>query len=551
MNKTAVYELSGLWDFVFRDAAIPEFNVTKISFNDFAVVPGCFDLMSAYYLKRGTGYYRKFVEIGGEVELFSEGLGLRGVIYWDREKIAEINVPFSKNTFRFNAGEMGSHELIIAVNNEFDDSNSSMWGRDYDFYAHGGIYRKLTIKAAEKIFEREIKILTADIDCGKVDIALKLDGEVENITEAEIYFDNSTVAEKIILSHGQGRAVLTVPDFKLWSPEEPNLHHAVIKAGDVSFEKTFGLRKVKAENGKIYLNGKAIRITGYNRHDAHPDFGYAVPAVVRMQDLQLLKQLGGNCFRGSHYPQSEEFLDMCDRMGILVWEESLGWGNREASLTDPDFQAKQISETRKMAIASVNHPSIILRGFLNEAATSVETAKPLVSELAKVLHEVDPTSLVTFATAKAKKDVCLEYVDVISFNTYPCWYSGNEDQFMSYKELDRVLGELADFASKEEYKDKPVLISEIGAEALPNFHGGQRWSEEYQADLHEAVMKYVFEHERYSGVLFWQFCDTRTFIGSSGQTKAGNFNFKGALDCHRVPKEAWRRVSKFLKEYKQ
>ena len=86
------------------------------------------------------------------------------------KKIAEIDAPFSKSTFRFNAGENGRHELIIAVNNEFDDSNSSMWRRDYDFYAHGGIYRKLTIKTAEAIYEREIKILTADIDCGKVDI---------------------------------------------------------------------------------------------------------------------------------------------------------------------------------------------------------------------------------------------------------------------------------------------------------------------------------------------------------------------------------------------
>ena len=550
MKQTAFYNLAGMWDFVFRDAAIPEFDVTEISFNDFAAVPGCFDLVPAYYLKRGTGYYRTFVEIGGEVELFSEGLGLRAVIYWDRKKIAEIDAPFSKSTFRFNAGENGRHELIIAVNNEFDDSNSSMWRRDYDFYAHGGIYRKLTIKTAEAIYEREIKILTADIDCGKVDISLAFDGEVENISEAEVYFDNSLAAEKITLVNGQGRGVLTVPDFKLWSPEEPNLHHALIKVGDVSFEKTFGLREVKAENGKIYLNRKKIDIIGYNRHDAHPDFGYAVPTSVRMQDLQILKQLGGNCFRGSHYPQSEEFLDMCDRMGILVWEESLGWGNREVCLTDPDFQAKQIRETRKMALASINHPSIILRGFLNEAVTTVETAKPIVKALAKVLHEVDPTTLVTFATDKAQRDVCLEYVDVISFNTYPCWYSGNEDQFMNYKELDRVLSGLAEFASKEEYKDKPVLISEVGAEALPNLHGGQRWSEEYQADLHEAVVKYVLEHERYSGVLLWQFCDSRTFVGSAGQTKAGNFNFKGALDCHRVPKEAWRRVGNFLKEYK-
>ena len=244
MKKNAILDLAGVWDFVFREEGTPELNVTEIYFNDYAAVPGCFDLVHAYYLKRGTGYYRRFVDVEGEVELFSEGLGLRAKIYWDKKEIAKIDAPFSKNTFRFNAGPAGRHELIIAVNNEFDDSNSSMWRRDYDFYAHGGIYRKLTIKPAEAVFEKEIKILTADIECGKVDVTLVFDGEVANIAEAEIYFDNSLTADKIALLNGQGRAVLSVPDFKLWSPESPALHRAVIKVGDVVFEKTFG-RNVK------------------------------------------------------------------------------------------------------------------------------------------------------------------------------------------------------------------------------------------------------------------------------------------------------------------
>jgi len=270
---------------------------------------------------------------------------------------------------------------------------------------------------------------------------------------------------------------------------------------------------------------------------------------VLVKDLQLLKQLGGNCFRGSHYPQSEEFLDLCDRTGVMIWEESLGWGNREFSLTDPDFQEKQKRETRKAALASINHPCIILRGFLNEAGTHLETAKPLVKALADILHEVDPATPVTFATDKAQKDVCLEYVDVISFNTYPCWYSGNEDEFMNHDEFKRVMDGLVEFASQEQYINKPVIISEVGAEAIPGLRGGQRWSEEYQAELHEALVRRVIEDERFSGTFIWQFCDARTFAGSAAQTKAGNFNFKGALDSHRVPKEAWHRVSQVLKEY--
>lgn len=545
MNFSNAFELAGIWEFDFSEMG----TVPQMLFKDVAPVPGCFDLMPEYYLKRGTGSYRRYVEIGGMVELYSEGLGLRGEIFWDGKKIAEVDAPFSKNIFRFDAGEFKKHELIISVNNEFDDSNSSLWRRNYDFYAHGGIYRRIAIRQAEKIFEREIKIITANIERGEVEITLDLDGEIGNISNAKIIFDNSVKEFSLELKQGKGKGIFAVPDFKLWSPESPSLHTAYIKVGDVVFEKTFGIRKVEAKNGKIYLNGKKLHLIGYNRHDAHPDFGYAVPSAVRCQDLQILKQQRANCIRGSHYPQSEEFLDLCDRMGVLVWEESLGWGNNEAALTDPDFQAKQIRETRKMALASINHPCIILRGFLNEASTSLESAKPLVKKLADTLHEVDPTCLVTYGSNVGNRDVCAEFVDVISCNTYPCWYSGNEDQFVNYDEVKKVLGELEEFASDDKLKNKPLIISEVGAEAFPNLHGGQRWSEEYQADLLEAIVRHVTENERYSGTFLWQFCDTRTYISNGSQIRAGNFNFKGALDRHRVPKESWRRIAQVLKEY--
>ena len=549
MQNTNQIPLESMWNFYFCKKSLAEIDVTEISFNDIAAVPGCFDTGHPYFLQRGTGCYRTFVDVGGEIELYSEGLGLRADIYWDKKKVAEIDAPFSKNTFRFDAGSEGRHELIFAVNNQFDDGKASLWRRDYDFYAHGGIYRPVTIRRAEAVFAREIKIITSNIDNGEVEISCVFDGDIKNISEAEIVFDNSLTVNKLPLTSGQGSAKFKVPAFKLWSPENPALHHASIKVGDVVFERNFGIRKVEAKNGKLYLNGKKLTLIGYNRHDAHPDFGYAMPTAVLVKDLQLLKQLGGNCFRGSHYPQSEEFLDLCDRTGVMIWEESLGWGNREFSLTDPDFQEKQKRETRKAALASINHPCIILRGFLNEAGTHLETAKPLVKALADILHEVDPATPVTYATDKAQKDVCLEYADVISFNTYPCWYSGNEDEFMNHDEFKKVMDGLVEFASQEQYINKPVIISEVGAEALLGLRGGQRWSEEYQAELHEVLVRRVIEDERFSGTFIWQFCDARTFAGSAAQTKAGNFNFKGALDSHRVPKEAWHRVSQVLKEY--
>ena len=77
--------------------------------------------------------------------------------------------------------------------------------------------------------------------------------------------------------------------------------------------------------------------------------------------------------------------------------------------------------------------------------------------------------------------------------------------------------------------------------------GGQRWSEDYQADLQEFVLRYVSNSKRCSGVLFWQYCDARTYISEQSQDKACGFNMKGLLDGYRRPKEAWRRLSAMLK----
>ena len=550
--KMEKQDLSGVWDFAFQPGTIEDFSVIKIRFSSFASVPGCFDLMPEYFLRRGTGVYRRQVVAGGFQELTSEGIGLRGEIYWDKQKIAVIDAPFSRNIVRFDAGEYGQHELIVAVNNEFDDTPSSLFQRNYDFYAHGGIYRAITLAPADRIFPDELKIIPLDPEKGTVQITVRFNGETENLKQAEIFFDEQRTSSVLPLQNGAGCGIFSVPNPRLWSPETPFLHRAKIVADGSDFTVSFGLRRMEAREGKLYLNGKPIQLIGCNRHDAHPEFGYAVPSEIRLRDLLLLKNAGMNCIRGCHYPQSEDFLDLCDRIGMLVWEESLGWGNSEASLTDPDFQAKQLRETRKMAMKSVNHPSVVLWGFLNEANTTLPSARPLVKSLADALHAVDPSRLITYGSNKLTGDVCLDLADVISFNTYPAWYNGEEqDQFFNGETVRKRLSELADFASRPEYRNKPLLISEIGAEAIPGLLGGYRWSEEYQADLLETVVRYILESDRYSGTLLWQFCDSRTFISNASQSRIGGFNCKGMLDRYRNPKIAWRRIAQVIREYQR
>ena len=541
-----VQDLSGLWEFVFLPAPAEDFCMDELAFHSFAPVPGCFDLLEQYFLRRGTGVYRRKVEIGGRAALTLEGVGLRGKVFWDGKFIGGIDCAFSQRIFRFDSGEYGTHELTVAVNNEFDDTPSSLFRRNYDFYAHGGIYRKVTIKPIGEYDLEFLKVLPLEPENGAVEVEFKLWGNTEHCTEATVFFDSRADGVRCGLRDGGFRRTLQVPSPRIWSLEEPHLHTIKIAVNEDIFTAEFGLRSIEVRSGGIFLNHKKLFLTGVNRHDAHPDFGYAVPQSVQIQDILMLKAAGFNCIRGSHYPQSGDFLSLCDRMGMLVWEETLGWGNHETSLTDEGFAKAQIREAERMALKSINHPSVIMHGFLNECQSHVPSARPLLKSLAETLRKIDRSRPVTFASNRLRLDCCLDFVDIISFNTYPGWYGDNQDQFFNAENVEANLNDLAEFASQEIYQNKALLISEIGAEAMPGLRGGQRWSEDYQADLHEFVMRYMRKSPRYSGVMLWQYCDTRTYMANTAQQRATGFNFKGLVDGHRRPKEAWRRISALL-----
>ena len=105
----------------------------------------------------------------------------------------------------------------------------------------------------------------------------------------------------------------------------------------------------------------------------------------------------------------------------------------------------------------------------------------------------------------------------------------------------------------EFFPDDPAFLFRLGyarqmrEEALPGIYGGQRWSEEYQADLLETVVRFVLDSDRCSGTFLWQYCDTRSYISNCSQMCAGGFNSKGLLDRYRNPKISWRRISDLLR----
>ena len=521
--------LNGLWNFSFENG-----KTIKMP------VPGCFDAAGEFFSQRGKAAYWREVVCGGYVELHLEGIGLRAEIFWDGKKIGEELTAYTPLTLRFDAGEKGNHELKIICDNTIEETPESEFRRFYDFYGFGGIYRDVTLRELPETSFSYVKIIPVDPFAGKVQLHIELDGPEKPVS---MQISNGQTIE----FPGSGDFEFVIPEPELWSPEEPNLYSVTLSCGEDVYTTRFGLRSIESKNRKLYLNGKELFIVGVNRHDVFPLTGAAMPYEQLKTDLQMIKAEGMNFIRGSHYPQSELMLDLADELGLLVWDETLGWENPLDSLNNEEFIRRQKSGLKRMIRNSINHPSIVFWGFLNEAITDDESARRCVRELTETIKEEDTSRLITFATMMSDRDKCLDIVDIAAFNTYPGWYNGTFTFFdpnIVEAELDRI----AEFVrNTPELAEMPMIISEIGAAALPGDHSGRRWSEEYQSQLILTTLELIRKDSRYSGVLFWQFCNSQVDDNGRIMMRPRGYNNKGLVDEYRKPKLAWNDLKKVLK----
>ena len=542
--------LDGLWDFRFiKGGSINDFQYGTTVYEELASVPSCFDATIKYRFQRGLAVYRRYVNAGGMQKLVIGAIGLRARVFWDGTELGTCPVAFCQEEFRFDAGTLGTHELVIAVDNIIDNGNDSLWREYYDFYAYGGIYRSITIEEIKEVEITYCKIVTSDLETRTMDIEIDLAGNYAG-KKLTLSVDGKEIAtpkaaEKVTLS-------AALPGAELWDTDNPVLHTLNVKIGSEEKTVNFGIREIKCSDGKILLNGKAFKLFGVNRHDCHPQFGYAVPEAIVLDDVLAIKAQGFNCIRGSHYPQSQIFLDICDRVGMLVWNESLGWQNTIAALNSPGFQQLFLRQTDALVKNAVNHPCIIMWGFLNETYSEHIEAYPFMKVLADRVRSWDTSRPLTYASNKTDNDLCMDLSDIMSFNTYPAWYAipgsdPNQQEFDPWA-VKKAFEIIKGFASQERFNKRPVLISEIGAEALPGDHSGLRWSEDYQADLIDCVLDLIEKDDVLQGVFLWMYCDSKTYSNPGGQSRARGYNNKGLVDEYRRPKLSWKVAAKRLKK---
>ena len=533
-------DLGGFWDFRFEEGkSLEEAAAADFAATDRMAVPGCFDMMPKWLCRRGTALYRRTFRLEEPVEnawLVVDGMGLRGDFRIDDRPLGVHPYPYARLELETGPLAAGEHVLFAALDNRFDWETMKLARPYYDFYCHGGFYHGVSLA----FDDRKLFVRTRDYRTGTVEV--EAIGFPERDFATTLTFDGK---KEVAATFREGRATVRVPDFRLWSPDAPNLH--TVELGDAPPAR-FGIRQVEARDRRIHLNGRPVYLKGVNRHEAHPDFGAATPEALMVLDLQNLKALGCNFVRGCHYQQSQRFLDLCDEMGVLVWEESLGWGNGSHSemakgeLSDPGFIAAQLAQTRGMVRASFNHPSVIVFAFLNEFASQTPDGKALADRLIGTIRSEDSGRLVAYACCHNDDDIANADTDLVAFNTYPGWIGTDAG---SPEHLRRLVREdvgriVARFRSL--YPEKPILVSEMGTCGVYGQHdaAAAQWTEEFQAEYVGDAIDAAFSNPEICGFTLWQFTDARSYHrgGATIRTKPFAQNLAGLFDGYRRPKLA-------------
>lgn len=509
--------LDGTWDFRFEEDKILETaGDAGFSATDRMTVPGCWDTMPRWYMKHGTGLYRRTFTLEKPLKdavLVVDGMGIRARFEVDGRDLGTHPYPYARLELPVGPLAAGEHTVFAAVDNVMEWPRVKLARPYYDFYFYGGFYHGV------KIAERQPKVFvrTLDYRTGEIEI------EVE----------------------GRGTERRFVPNFKLWSPEEPNLTTIEVAGRPVRF----GIRQVEARDRRIYLNGREIFLKGFNRHESEMTSGSATSETLMLQDIQRLKAAGGNFIRGAHYQQCERFLDLCDEMGVLVWEESLGWGNGQDyvngkfppnELKDPEFCDLQVHQTRAMVRASFNHPSVIISGFLNECNSRLPACKTLVDRLIETVRAERTGRLVTFACNICSEDICCENVDLVSFNAYPGTIPMEPGTPKMLKDsVSRAFTKrISDF--RKRYPDKPIMVSESGVGAAYGAHdpNASTLTEEFQDEYLKDIFETLWANPDCVGFSIWQMNDGRTRERFDPKAVSSFFggSLAGVFDQMRRPK---------------
>lgn len=420
----------------------------------------------------------------------------------------------------------------------------------FDFHTYGGITRAVYLQALPKAHLSSIAI-DARLD-GQVEVRAELRGLLSRVDSVSVRIldgDRQEASPPVnaAVAGGSVEAMLMLPAVRAWCPADPHLYVAELTVHDATgraidrYEESFGVREIEVREGRLLLNGSPLFLTGCGKHEEFPVIGRGQFRAGYLRDFELLRWLGANSFRTSHYPYDEEIMRLADRMGFLVIDEvpavSLGFWSDDFDDLKPLLDT-HLRFVERLIERDRNHPSVISWSIVNEPNLWAEPNYQneasdryfrAVYDHARSLDDTRPVMAITFV-GHSYDDACLAHCDVIGLNRYYGWY----DEPVRLEQIHDRLGAELD-AVYERYR-VPIVLTEFGADTIEGQHATtpQLFTEEYQDALLAAYCDVVESRPFCAGEHVWNFADFRT----TQHYRRVVLNRKGLFTRERYPKRA-------------
>lgn len=495
---------------------------------------------------RGTCWYvTKFqkpeLEAGSQIYVEFLGASVIADVYLNGEAVAHHEGGYS--TFRVNLTDKLQEEnvLAVALNNA---DNNYVYPQKADFTFYGGLYRMVNlIVVPESHFELDYAggngiAVTPTVECdenrvptGKASVKVEtwVTGNADSVVITITGEDSESKTVAVVDEHAE--ATFELEHVHLWDGvDDPYLYYAKaeLSSGDVT-ETTFGCRSFYTDPEKGFvLNGRVYPLRGVSRHQDRTGAGNALSYEMHKEDMEIIKEIGANTIRLAHYQHAQEFYDLCDEYGMVIWAEI-----PYITMHMPNGRANTLSQMEELVVQNYNHPSIVCWGLSNEITAATPVDEDLLENhrlLNDLCHKLDKTRFTTMANVFMQEtdSPLLEIPDVNSYNLYFGWYLGELEQNDEFFD---------EYHAK--YPDRCIGFSEYGADANPQYqstaptHGD--YSETYQTVYHEHMLKMIEERPYLWATHVWNMFD----FAADGRDEGGKHgvNQKGLVTMDRKLKK--------------
>ena len=579
------FELSGIWDFqtdpagqgesagwplglpVSRPLAVPgSWNEQYADLYDY-LGPAWY--VRNFYVPAGWKGQRIFVRVGSAnyaaaiwVNGHAVGTHAGGHLLFECEITAELNWD-------------GPNTLAIRVENELNPlrvppgnlSNGPMAGfmagfpaASFDFYPYAGLHRPVVLYSVPQGSIQDITVKTTIEGARGIVQFDVLQSGVLGRGRVKLSGNEQSYEAALIFSGGAAHGVISVDGVRLWSPEDPFLYEVVLTlfgpdGSEVDrYQLPVGVRTVEATPTALLVNGKPVFLKGFGRHEDFYASGRGLNLPLIVKDYDLLKWVGANSCRTSHYPYSEEEMMLADRQGILIIDEIPAVGLQFED--GPENLQIRLGTCRRMLHELVardkNHPSVILWSVANEPlppnlmrrftgggdpSTQAELGHNFLKALIDLAHELDGTRPATLVGGMGCPVEWLDLADMVCINRYWGWYTQSGQPELGAQLLEQELDQLHTALKK------PIIITEFGADTVAGLHTlpAKTWSEEYQVEFLRGYLDAADRKPFVIGLHVWNFAD---FQAVQSINWVGGMNLKGVFTRDRQPKLA----AHFLRE---